>query len=277
MTNSFISATHDVVFKALFVRYPKILKSFICDAVDVFIPEDARLKILNPELIPEEANGKLSRLDIRVKTAKRKFNVEMQATRKGFYPERVLYYWSWLYGQKVKVGYQYDRLQQTYSLNVLGFNFLDCEDYHSSYSIWEDRRRERLTDKLSIHIFELPKVPKELVDGDKKQMWMELIKAKDEKELEMVKKATRNPAILSGVDAVLELNADPDLREKIYQRDQALLDYGNDMSVARGEGFVKGRKKGRNEGKLARENEIVENMRKSGFTDEQIRLALGSV
>lgn len=33
----------------------------------------------------------------------------------------------------------------------------------------EDSRYEKITNKLSIHIFALPKVPKEIVSGDNKQ------------------------------------------------------------------------------------------------------------
>lgn len=55
---------------------------------------------------------------------------------------------------------------------VMGFNFLDCKEYHSSYSVIENDRHDRLTDKPSIHIFELSKVPKEIIKGNIKQQWM---------------------------------------------------------------------------------------------------------
>lgn len=195
--------------------------------------------------------------------ANRKFNIEMQARKKGFNTERVLYYWCEMYGEKFEAGGKYEDLEQTYSVNVLGFSFLNCKEYHSSYSIREDKRFERLTDKLSIHIFELPKVPKELINGDKKQMWMELIKADSEEALEMVRITTQNPEIKKGIDAVYALNADTVLREQIRQRDKAIRDYENEMAIAR------------SEGKAEAENIIADNMRKAGFTEEQIRLALG--
>ena len=59
------------------------------------------------------------------------------------------------------------------------------------------------------------------------------------------------------------MNADTVLREKIRQRDKAIRDYENDMAVAKSEGMAEER------------NSIAENMRKNGFTEEQIKLALG--
>ena len=54
------------------------------------------------------------------------------------------------------------------------------------------------------------------------------------------------------------------LKEQIRQRDKAIRDYENDMAIAKSEG----RKEER--------NMIVETMRKNGFTEEQIKLALGN-
>lgn len=54
------------------------------------------------------------------------------------------------------------------------------------------------------------------------------------------------------------------LKEQIRQRDKAIRDYENDMAIAKSEG----RKEER--------NMIAETMRKNGFTEEQIKLALGN-
>ena len=78
-----ISASHDVVFKALFVRNQDILRAFLRDILDLPITDSDRIDILNPEELPESSNGKLSRLDIHVEMANRKFNIEMQARKKG--------------------------------------------------------------------------------------------------------------------------------------------------------------------------------------------------
>ena len=250
----FISASHDVVFKALFVRNPDLLKAFLSDILDLSLTDNDEVTILNPELIPDTPDGKMSRLDIHVKTPDRKFNIEMQASKNGFSAERVLYYWCKMFDETVTgkhfdpmnpVDCEYEKLEQTYSINVLGFKYLDCEDYHSSYSIREDKRNDILTDKLSIHIFELPKVSKEIISSDNKQMCLELIKADSEEALEMVRTKTQSPQIQKGIDAVYALNADTILREQIRQREKAELDYANDMATARSEGLAEGMSKGK--------------------------------
>ncbi len=46
--SEFISATHDVVFKALFVGNPELLKPFVSDVLEEPLGEKDRVLILNP-------------------------------------------------------------------------------------------------------------------------------------------------------------------------------------------------------------------------------------
>ncbi len=264
--NDFISASHDVVFKALFVRNQDVLKAFLNDSLDLNLTDADSIKVMSSEDVPDAANGKLSRFDVHVRTANRRYNVEMQAQKSGFSSERVLYYWSKLYGDGFESGSKYEELDQTYSVNVLGFNYFDCKEYRSSFSILENERHELLTDKLSIHVFELPKVPKELISGDRVQEWMEIIKAESEEALDIVRKRTENPMINKAIDAICQLNADEKLREQIRVQQKAEYDYGNDMAVARDEG----RAEGLMEGRLETLKENAANMRVEGLDDETI-------
>ncbi|MBR4751434.1 MAG: Rpn family recombination-promoting nuclease/putative transposase [Thermoguttaceae bacterium] len=264
--NDFISASHDVVFKALFVRNQDVLKAFLNDSLDLNLTDADSIKVMSSEDVPDAANGKFSRFDVHVRTANRRYNVEMQAQKSGFSSERVLYYWSKLYGDGFESGSKYEELDQTYSVNVLGFNYFNCKDYHSSFSILENERHELLTDKLSIHVFELPKVPKELISGDRVQEWMEIIKAESEEALDIVRKRTENPMINKAIDAICQLNADEKLREQIRVQQKAEYDYGNDMAVARDEG----RAEGLMEGRLETLKENAANMRVEGLDDETI-------
>jgi predicted transposase/invertase (TIGR01784 family) len=274
--NEFISASHDVAFKALFVRNPDILKAFLNDSLELNLTDDDTIKILSPEDIPNFAEGKVSRFDVHVRTANRRYNVEMQASRTGFSAERVLYYWSQLYGDGFESGNRYEELDQTYSINVLGFNYFKCKKYHSSFSIFEDERFERLTDKLSIHIFELPKVPGELIPGDHTRDWMEIIKADTEEALETIRARTENPMINKAIDSIYRLNADERLREQIRVQRKAELDYGNDMAVAKAKGIEIGEARGIEIGEAKAYSDVVENMRRNGFSEEQIKLIVGA-
>ncbi len=189
-----------------------------------------------------------------------------------------MYYWSKLYGDGFESGSKYEELDQTYSINVFGFNYFDCKNYHSSFSILENSRHELLTNKLSIHVFELPKVPQELISGDRVQEWMEIIKAESEEALDLVRKRTENPMINKAIDAICQLNADEKLREQLRVQQKAEYDYGNDIAVARDEGMAEGMAKGEArgmakglmEGRLEALKENAANMRAEGLDDEMI-------
>ena len=60
----------------------------------------------------------------------------------------------------------------------------------------------------------------------------------------MIKTTTQNPMIHKSIDKIKELNADAILREQIRQRDKALRDYENDMTVSRLEGEAIGEARG---------------------------------
>lgn len=263
--SDFVSASHDVMFKALFVKHPDLLRAFIRDILELPLTDADKVIVLNPELIPEIADGKMGRLDIHVEMVNQKFNVEMQARQKGFSADRILYYWAEMFTEGIKSGTKYEDMEPTYSVNILGFNFLNCKKYHSSYSVMENDRHERLSDKLSIHLFELPKVPNEFAEGDLKQQWMELIKADSEEALEMVRNNTTSPAIQQGVEAVFELNADTILREQIRARDKAIRDYDNDMAIAKDEGRKEERAR------------LVRKWREKGKSEEEIRELLADI
>ena len=106
---------------------------------------------------------------------------------------------------------------------------------------------------MSIHFFELPKVPRELIPGDRVQEWMKIIQADTEEALEMVRANTENPMIDKAIDAIYHLIANEILREQIRVRQKAEFDYGNDIATARDEGREEGgrerRQRNKKEGK----------------------------
>ena len=243
-----ISAPHDVAFKALFVRNPYLLKGFLSDTLDLGLTNDDYIQILNPEMVPDKVDGKMNRLDLRVQTPNRKYNVEMQAQKNGFSPDRVLHYWSRLYVADIQSGESYRRLETTYSVNVLGFEYFDCDSCYSSFSILENKRRELFTDKLSIHIFELPKVSRETSLSSRALDWLKAIQADSEETLKTISDNTENPTVRQAAGAILELNADEKLRQRIIDQQNALFDYNNDMTESREEGRAEGLATGLAEG-----------------------------
>ncbi len=87
---------------------------------------------------------------------------------------------------------------------------------------------------------------------------------------------TNNPMICQAAGAILELNADEKLRQRIIDRKNALNDYNSEMSWNRAEGRKEGRAEGRKEGRAETLSEVEQRMRKEGFTEDQIKRILGS-
>ena len=71
------------------------------------------------------------------------------------------------------------------------------------------------------------------------------------------------------------LSADQQVRQEAYYREKLLHDEASALGSARREGKAEGKAEGRAEGKAEERSAIAENMRKNGFTEEQIKLALG--
>ena len=76
-----------------------------------------------------------------------------------------------------------------------------------------------------------------------------------------------------------ELSADEQIREEARRREKRLHDEATALNHARKEGIAEGEARGRaegiNEGRLEERSIIAETMRKKGFTEEQVKLALG--
>ena len=93
---------------------------------------------------------------------------------------------------------------------------------------------------------------------------------------------------VKAIDAICYLNADERLREQIRVQRKAELDYGNDIAVAEARGVKIGEARGieigeargieigeaRGESKAF--SEVIENMRRNGFSEEQIKLIVGN-
>jgi len=278
----FFPATNDVIFKALFVKNQELLKAFLSAALEIPVSEMKVLTIKNAEMPPVYIDGKLTRLDILLETNGKVINIEMQVAKRDDYKERTLLYWARMYNEEMKQGKAYNETGRCICINILNFGMFDCEDYHSSFSVLEDKRHERLTDRMHLHFFELTKVPsikrKNQPDTtDDLRLWMQLFKAKDKEELSMLK-STNVTAIQESADAILILNKDKDICDLAKEREEAEMDYYSGLLNAeakgraegRAEGKAEGEAKGRAEGEAIAHAKLIAKWKAKGKTDEEI-------
>lgn len=236
------------------------------------IPYDSieNLVVLNSEIMPDSITEKYSRMDIRMKANGRLINVEMQIKDEGDYKDRSLYYLSKLYSGQLKSGDVYGSLNQCISINIINFNLFDCEEYHSSFSMREDSRNEQLTDKFTAHYFELKKIGKNIDKNNKQELWLRLINAETEDELDMLQQ-TGVKQIQDAVVVLHKMSADEKTRELAEMREKALHIEATEKAHARAEGEAIGLK----EGERRKEAEILANLKAMGLSEEQIKQALG--
>ncbi|MBP5621136.1 MAG: PD-(D/E)XK nuclease family transposase, partial [Thermoguttaceae bacterium] len=105
-----------------------------------------------------------------------------------------------------------EKFEKTYQVSVLDFSYYQTDDYHSSFSFRKNDTFELLDDALSIHVFELPKVPDEPNPEDPAIEWFQVVKADSEEALKKIEARTKNPTILKAIEAARQLNADETLR-----------------------------------------------------------------
>ena len=258
----------DVIFKRVFgnEKNEKIIAAFISDLLEIPRKSIKKIYINNVELTPEYLEQKFSRLDLKMDVDGRIINIELQVNKESFFKERTLFYWSKLYSEELLAGDEYTELKQTICINIINFNLFECEDYHSNFKILESERKELLTDKFAIHFFELKKVGK-YKKNKRMEDWLNLINAETEGDLMSIQQSTTIPEVQDTIVMLRHLSADQQVRQEAYYRERLLHDEASALGSARREGEAKG--------KAVERNAIAENMRKNGFTEEQIKLALG--
>lgn len=271
--SNIVKAKLDIIFKKLFTDEGNqhLLQAYLSDTLGIPYDSIENLVVLNSEIMPDSITEKYSRMDIRMKANGRLINVEMQIKDEGDYKDRSLYYLSKLYSGQLKSGEVYGSLNQCISINIINFNLFDCEKYHSSFSMREDSRNEQLTDKFTAHYFELKKIGKNIDKNNKQELWLRLINAETEDEIDMLQQ-TGVKQIQDAVVVLHKMSADEKTRELAEMREKALHIEATEKAHARAEGEAVGLKKG----EKRKEAEMISKMRKSGLSEEQIKAILNS-
>ena len=265
----------DVIFKRVFGNdnNKNIIAAFVSALLEIPRESIKTIMISNVEVTPEYAEQKFSRLDLKLDVDGRIVNVELQVNREPDFKERTLFYWSKMYSSELKSGEEYGELKQTICINIINFDLFDCEDYHSHFKVLENERHEILSDKFSIHFFELKKIGKSKKNKPMED-WLNLINAETEGDLMDIQRTTTIPEVNETIVMLREMSADEKIRQEAYYREKRLHDEATALGNARREGIEIGRAEGRVEGRAEGIEKMVAGMRAAGFTEEQIEAAL---
>ena len=89
-------------------------------------------------------------------------------------------------------------------------------------------RHELLTDKMSLHFFELPKLPKDINPDNMLLLWLSLFKADTQEELEKIK-AMEVPVMEKAINAYHKVTVSPEFRNLERMREDAYYNHESAM------------------------------------------------
>lgn len=196
----------------------------------------------NKELTKEMIYDKAGRLDVRAKTADgMQLDIEVQLTNQHNMDKRTMFYWGKLFLEGIKKGDDYINLSKVITINILDFNYLDIDKFHSKYHLWEDEEESYLlSDLIEIHFIEMPKFrcfAKKDLKGNALHRWLKFFdKMLSEEEL---KELIEMDSAIKRAEKKLEyLSSDKEAIELYQARENALHERANMISSAKAEGQV---------------------------------------
>jgi len=223
----------DTLFKMLFVQYPHLLKHLVATLLAIPLDSIGQFEITNPDIPPDSKGEKFCRLDINMVVNDQRVALEVQVEAEKSYPARVLYYWAREYSSSLPEGGKYKDLPRTVIISIIDFNQFECTHFHSEFCPLEVTRGELLSDKMSLHFFELKKLPAaELLDaGNKLLLWLSLFKANTEEELEQIK-ALEEPVMEQAINAYQKITATDEFKERERLRHYARINEASAIDEA---------------------------------------------
>jgi predicted transposase/invertase (TIGR01784 family) len=196
----------------LFVRYPALLKHLVAAVLKVAADNISEFVITNPEIPPETLGNKFCRFDVNMIVDEVRVNLEVQVKNEGDYPERSLYNWAREYSSALKAGSEYSELPRVVIISILDESLFSCEAYHSEFRPLEVNRRELLSDRMTLHYFELRKLPKKADVENELQLLLSLFRAKTEMDLEQLA-SLEVPFMSEAIEAYRAVTASNEFKE----------------------------------------------------------------
>jgi predicted transposase/invertase (TIGR01784 family) len=272
MTLALLPPKMDFVFKKIFgnEKHPNILISFLNAVLNPSDPIKS-VTLQDTTIEKEYLTDKYSRLDVRATTDKGEhINIEIQLDNKYNMIKRSLYYWSKLYEGQLESGNDYQKLARTICINLIDFNLLNHDKFHSVYRLKDCETHEELTDIIELHFIELKKM-KHVKHADevksKLEAWLHFINQPDSevvRELEAVESE-----IKSAKAELIRLSGNKVERELFEKRRQAMLDEASALAFAE--------EKGAKKEKLEIAKNLIQKGLDNGFIVETTGLSLEEV
>ena len=227
-----LNPLEDFVFKKLMGEEES--KEHLIAFLNAILNPDDQKKLVsltivnNKELTKEMIKDKTGRLDVRAKTADgMQVNIEVQLTDQKNMDKRTIFYWGKLFLEGIKEGEVYNDLSKVITINILNFDYLGLEDFHTTYHLWEDHHKDyMLTDMIEIHFIEMPKflgLKNKDIKGNSLHRWLTFFdRSLPSEALEELMEMDQ--AIKSAEKKLEYLSSDPEFVEFYKARQDSILE-----------------------------------------------------
>lgn len=165
--------------------------------------------------------------------------------------KRTLFYWSKLYIDNISPVDDYRKLSKVITINIVDFDFLETQGYHSSFHLWEDIEKDfMLTDVVEIHFLEMTKFRRKKNKDFKEnavERWLAFLQ-KDISETTLKELMRMEPAIEKAEKKLEYLSSDKETLSIYWERERSLHERANMINTAEERGFSKGVEQGIEQG-----------------------------
>ena len=240
--------TVDFCFKELMCS-EKARKGLIAAFLNMDPKDIQETVLLNTSLRKEKENEKLGILDVRVRMHDNtQIDLEMQVLPFQCWEERTLFYACKMYTDQIVSGDNYDVLVKCIQISILDFAFLqDTDQWYSCFHLREDQRGSLYSDKLELHVLELPKLGNWEEQENELLQWAKFLNGKREEDFKEM--AEKNEYINEAYQILKNISADDQKRYEYESREKAIRDHNHIIYMAKKEGRESGWKVGREEGR----------------------------
>ena len=256
----------DFCFKEL-MEEAEVRKGFSAAVLHI-PPEDIAETLLLPtNLRKKYEEDKLGILDVRVLlNNSTQIDIEIQVSPFLLWPERSLFYLAKMFTDQIEKGEGYEKLEKCVHVGILDFIlFGEDKEYYSCFHIREDVRNCLYTDKLEVHILELPKLKKHDYPETELLNWAKFMNAERQEEFEAM--AEKDQYIEKAYEALKNISADQEKRLEYEAREKALRDHDYLMKSNWEAGEKIGINKGIEQGE-SRVNRLIQLLIANSRTDE---------
>ena len=290
MTVALLPPKMDFVFKRIFgnENHPNVLISFLNAVLNPVDPIQS-VELKDTTIEKSHLEDKPSRLDVKAVTNKGEhINIEIQLEDEYNMIKRSLYYWSKLYEGQLENRENYQKPSRTICINLLDFNLLNHDKFHSVYRLKDCETNEELTDVMELHFIELKKI-KDVQHAEevktKLEAWLYFINQPDSELVQELEKIEVD--IKEAKAELIRLSGDRKERERYEKRRESRLNeisalsYAEEKGIQKGieqgvkQGLEQGVKQGLEQGAKQEKIEIAKNLIQNGLDNELISKSTG--